>query len=60
MKIGHIFQINQIMKLGIYHFNDSKPFIEYSNDMQDVHRDIDKQNIGKERKILVVFDDNDC
>ena len=48
------------MKLGIYHFNDSKPFIEYSNDMQDVHRDIDKQNIGKERKILVVFDDNDC
>ena len=31
--------------------------IEYSNDMQDVYKDIEEYNIGKKRKILIVFDD---
>ena len=26
---------------GLKHFNDSKAFIEYSNDMQDVYKNID-------------------
>ena len=33
-----------------------KPF-DYSNDMNDVYKDIAKHNIDKEPKILIVFDD---
>ena len=39
------------------HFNDSKAFIEYSNDMQDVYKNIDEGNIDQERKILITFVD---
>ena len=35
--------------------NDPKGFIEYSNDMQDVYKNIDEYNPDKERKILIVF-----
>ena len=38
-------------------FNDPKAFIEYSNDMQDVYKNIDEYNPDKENKILIVFDD---
>ena len=34
-----------------------KLFIEYSNDMQDVHKNIDDYNPRKIRKIIIVFDD---
>ena len=37
--------------------NDSKAFIEYSNDMRNVYKNIDEYNIDKERKILIVSDD---
>ena len=37
-------------------FNDPKAFIEYSNDMHDVYKNIDHYNSDKENKILV-FDD---
>ena len=43
--------------MGINHFNDPKAFIEYSNDMQDVYKNIDEYNPDKENKILIVFDD---
>ena len=33
-----------------------KLLIEYSNDMQDVYRNIDKYNTDRERKILRAFD----
>ena len=42
---------------GLNHFNDPKAFIEYSNNKQDVYKDIDGYNIDKESKILIVFDD---
>ena len=29
----------------------------YSNDMQDVYENIEEYNIGKKRKVLIVFDD---
>ena len=35
---------------------DAKAFIWYSNDMQDVYKNIEEYNIGKKRKILIVFD----
>ena len=31
--------------------------MEYSNDMQDVYKNIEEYNPGKKRKILIVFDD---
>ena len=39
------------------HFNDPKTFIEYSNDMYDVYKNIDDYHPDKENKILIVFDD---
>ena len=43
--------------MGLDHFNDPKTFIEYSNDMRDVYKNIEDYNLGRERKILIVFDD---
>ena len=39
------------------HLNDPKAFTEFSNDMQDVYKNIEEYNIGKKCKILIVFDD---
>ena len=49
--------INKREKVGLDHFNDPKAFIEYSNDRQDVYKNIGKYNLGKKRKVLIVFDD---
>ena len=43
--------------VGIKHFSDSKAFIEYSNDMDDIYKNIDEYNPNKKRKILISFDD---
>ena len=37
--------------------SNSKAFIEYSNDMDDVYKNIEEYNPNKKRKILIVFDD---
>ena len=49
--------INKREKVGLNHYDDPKAFIEYSNDMQDVYKNIDEYNPDKENKILIVFDD---
>ena len=49
--------INKREGVGVNHFNDPKAFIEYSNDMHDVYKNIDDYNPDKENKILIVFDD---
>ena len=51
------FLINKRESIGLKHFNDPKAFIEYSNDMQDVYKNIEEYNIGNKSKILIVFDD---
>ena len=51
------FLVNKRENTGLKHFNNPKAFIEYSNDMQDVYKNIDEYNADKERKILIVFDD---
>ena len=51
------FLINKRESTGLKHFNDPKAFIEYSNDMQNVYKNIDEYNPDKENKILIVFDD---
>ena len=40
--------INKREQVGLNHFNDPKGFIEHSND---------EYNLGKKRKVLIVFDD---
>ena len=51
------YSINQCEKVGLKHFNDSKSFIEYSNDMQDVYKKTEEQKIAKKCSTLIVFDD---
>ena len=48
---------NKHENVGLGHFKDPKAFIEYSNDMQDVYKNIEDYNPGKKRKLLIVFDD---
>ena len=49
--------INKREKVVLNHFNDPKAFMEYSNDMQDVRKNIEDYNPIKKRKVLIVFDD---
>ena len=49
--------INKREKVGLDHFDDHKTFIEYSNDLQDVYKNIDDYNTGKKRNVLIIFDD---
>ena len=49
--------INKREKVGLNDFDDHKAFIEYSNDTQDVHKNINDYNPRKKRKVLIVFDD---
>ena len=48
--------INKRERVGINHLNDPKAFIEYSNNMHNVYKNIDNYNPDKENEILV-FDD---
>ena len=57
MKISINFLINKRESIGLKHFNDPKAFIEYSNDIHDVYKNINDYNPDKENKILIVFDD---
>ena len=49
--------INKREKVALDHFKDPRTFMEYSNEMQDVYKNIEDCNPGKKRKILIVFDD---
>ena len=49
--------INKREGVGINNVKDPKAFIEYSNDMLDVYKNINDYNPDKENKILIVFDD---
>ena len=49
--------INKRKSTGLKYSNDSKAFIEYSNDMDDIYKSIDEYSPNKKRKILIVFDD---
>ena len=41
---------------GLKYLNDSKDFIEYSDDMDDIYKNIEECSLNKKRKILIVFD----
>ena len=46
--------INKRESVELKHFNDPKTFIEYSNDMHDVYKNIDSYNPDKQNKMLIV------
>ena len=49
--------INKRESTGLKYLNDPKVFIKYSNDMDDIYKNIEEYNPIKKRKILIVFDD---
>ena len=49
------FLINKRESTGLKHLNDSKAFIKYSNDMDDIYKNIEEYNPNQRRKILIVF-----
>ena len=49
--------INKGKSIGLKHFYDSKVFIEYSNDMDDIYKNIEEHNPNKKPETLIVFDD---
>ena len=49
--------INKGESTGLKHLNYSKAFIEYSNDLDDIYKNIEECKPSKKRKILFVFDD---
>ena len=56
-EIKYQLSTNKRESTGLKHFNDSKAFIEYSNDYDNIYKNIEKYNPSKKRKILIVFDD---
>ena len=51
------FLINKRENTGLKHLNDSKAFIECSNDMDVIYKNIEEYNQNEKSKILIVFDD---
>ena len=49
--------IDERKSTGLKSFNDSKAFIEYSNDMVNIYKNIEEHNPNKKRKTLIVFHD---
>ena len=41
---------------GLKNFHDSKGFIECSNDMDDIYKNIGEYNPNKKHKVLIIFD----
>ena len=56
-KAKYNFLINKQESTGLKRFNDSKAFIEYLNDMDDIYKNIEEHNPSKKHKILIVSDD---
>ena len=53
----YLFLINRRESTGLKYSHDSKVFTLYSNDMDNIYKNIGKCNPNKKRKILIGFDD---
>ena len=51
----HQLLINKRESTSLKYLNDPKTFIEYSDDMEDIYKNIEEYNPNKKRKILIVF-----
>ena len=49
--------INKRESTVIKHLKDSKAYIQYSIDMDDIYKNIEEYNPNKIQKIAIVFDD---
>ena len=49
--------INKREKVGTDHFNDPKAFMECSNNMQDIYKNIGDYNPNKNFKVIIIFGD---
>ena len=49
-KAKYIYLISKSKKVGLKHYDDHKAFIEYSNGMQDVIKNIEENDLGKKVK----------
>ena len=49
--------INKREKVGLNHYDDHKALMKYSNDMQDVYKNIQDYNPRIKHKVSIVFDD---
>ena len=57
MKKNINFIVDKLNSAGLKHFNDSKTFIKYSNDMNDIYKNIEEYSSNKKREIRFAFDD---
>ena len=51
------FLINKRESTGLKHLNYSKAFTDYTNDKDDIYKNIEEYNPNKKGKILIVFGD---
>ena len=51
------FWLKKIESTGLKHFNDSKAFTEYSNDIDGIYKNIEEYNPSNKHIILFFFDD---
>ena len=49
-------ELDKRKKTGLKLSNDSKAFIEYSSDMDDIYKNIEEYNPNKKFKMLILFD----
>ena len=57
MLINNPLLINKKESAGLKYLNDSKAFIQYLNDADDIYKNIEEYNQDKKQKILIVFND---
>ena len=46
-EVKYQYLMNKREKVGLDHFNNPKAFIECSNDVQEVYKNIEEYNLGK-------------
>ena len=56
-EVRYQFLINKRKSKGSKHFYDTKVFIEYSNNMDNIYENIEEYKPNKKREILIVFND---
>ena len=56
-KAKYQLSISKRERTGLKYLNDWKAFIKYSNDIDDIYKDIKEYNPNKKQKILIVLDD---
>ena len=52
-EVKYQYLIKKREKVGLKHYDDPKAFIEYSNDMQNVYKNIEEYILGKKSKVLI-------